>query len=564
LIRSRFQFARTLRHAGRYRHILGVLMKYGFEDVVQHLRGRLVFRFGRKAIPRGEKPAPDGRTRPERLRLALQEMGPTFIKLGQLLSTRPDLLPGEYIRELAMLQDHVPPEDASAIRRVVERELDGSVRTLFASFDADPLAAGSIAQVHHAVLKDGREVALKVLRPGVERTLQIECEIIQHIADWLGETSSPVGTLDLPRMADELTGAIQCEVDMTVERNNLHRFDANFRNDPTVRVPQTIEEFCTEDVLTMEYIDGVKPTSAEALRAAGLDPPLLAKRGADFVLRQIFEFGVFHSDPHPGNMFMLPGNVVVAIDFGQVARLRQRDRDLLGDLVLAIVDQEPHQIIRAVETAGLIDDETDTEALLADAEELIDRYYHRPLKDIPLRDVISQIFRLIREHHLRPPAQFTMMLKSLMTIESMAMELDPQFDIIAALKPHARRYKLEQIDPRRLFHRVSHVLRDAGNLAARMPADARVLLAKARKGEFQLRVHHEHLEELTHTLDKSSNRISFALIIAALLVASSMLTPQEGFVLGLVPLQVLGVVGYCVAAVLGFWLLVSILRGRHM
>lgn len=539
-------------------------MKYGFEDVAQRLRGRLVFRFGRKAVPPQRKAVPDGRTRPERLRLALQELGPTFIKLGQLLSTRPDLLPAEYIAELSSLQDHVPPEEPSAIRRVVERELQGPVEQLLTRFDPDPLAAGSIAQVHRAVLKDGSEVAMKVLRPGVERTLQVECEIIQRLADWLGETDSPAGTLDLPRMAGELTGAIRREVDMTVERDNLQRFARNFQADPTVHIPGVFEDYCTERLLTMEYIDGLKPTNADALRAAGLDPPLLAKRGADFVLRQIFEFGVFHSDPHPGNMFMLPDNIVVAIDFGQVARLRQRDRALLGDLVLAIVEKDPRQILRAVESADLLDDRTDSDALQADAEEIIDRYYHRPLKDIPLHDVIGQIFRLIREHHLCPPAQFTMMLKSLMTIESLALELDPGFDIIAALKPHARRYRLEQLDPRKLFQRMGHAFRDAGNLAARMPADARALLAKARKGDFQLRVHHEHLEQLTHTLDKSSNRISFSLIIAALLVASSMLTPQEGLVLGLVPLQVLGVIGYCAAAVLGLWLLVSILRGRHL
>jgi ubiquinone biosynthesis protein len=555
---------RTFKHARRYRHIMAVLMKYGFEEVVQQLKHRLTFRFGKRAVPTRARQDISGRSRPERVRLALQELGPTFIKLGQLLSTRPDLLPPEYIDELSQLQDHVRPEKYDAIRKVVESELKQPIDELFMEFDHESIAAGSIAQVHRAVLQGGHEVVVKVRRPRVVETLQTECEIIESIADWMGKTSSPAGVLDLPRMAREFTFAVSREVDMAVERENLRRFANNFRDDRTVHVPEVIDEYCTVGVLTMEYIHGIKPRSADVLRQAGLDPKILAQRGADFVLRQIFEYGVFHSDPHPGNMFMLEGNIVVPIDFGQVARLRGNDRDLLSDLVLAIVDREQEEIIRAFRSADLLGEDTDVDALSADAEELIDRYYHMPLKDIPLQEVISEIFRLIREHGIQPPAQFTLMLKSLMTIESLAMELDPNFDTIEALKPHARRFRLQQYDPRRIFSRVRHGVQDLADLANRLPNDTQAIIAKIRRGEFSMRVHHEHLEELTHTLDKSSNRISFSLIIAALLVASSLLTPQQGRVLGLISLQMLGILGYCAAAVLGIWLLVSILRSRHL
>jgi ubiquinone biosynthesis protein len=537
-------------------------MKYGFEEVVDRLRHISVFaRMARRGDGEGE--ALREKSRPQRVRLALQELGPTFIKLGQLLSTRPDLLPPEYIEELSLLQDRVPPENFSDVRKVIEDELGAPIATHFQHLDPTPLAAGSIAQVHRAVTKDGREVVVKVCRPGVDETLETECEMILHIADWLGKTQSPAGKLDLPRMAREFTQAVSHEVDMTVERNNLRRFAGNFEEDSTVHVPDDVEELCTKRVLTMEFIDGLKPRSAEVLREAGLDPEVLARRGADFVLRQIFEFGLFHSDPHPGNMFMLPENIVVPIDFGQVARLRDGDQELLSELVLAIVDRDAQQIVRAINSAELASDETDTDQLSADAEDLIDRYYHMPLKDIPLREVIAEIFRLIRAHELQPPAQFTLMLKSLMTIESLAMELDPDFDIINALKPHARRFQLQRLDPRRLFHRIRDAARDTADLVGRLPEDARAIIKKARRGDFQVRVHHEHLEELSSTLDKSSNRISLALIIAALLIASSMLTPQEGKVFGLVRLETLGVIGYVAAAVGGIWLGVSILRGRH-
>ncbi len=551
-----------MKHARRYRHIAAVLMKYGFKEAVHRLRHISIFtRLTRKGD--GEHETLRKKSTPVRLRMALQELGPTFIKLGQLLSTRPDLLPPDYIQELSELQDRVTPEKFSAIEKVINHELDGPARERIREIDSECLAAGSIAQVHRAVLNDGREIVLKVCRPNIQDTLATECEMIVNIADWLGKTDTPAGRLDLPRMAREFTTAVSREVDMTVERNNLQRFAANFANDRTVHVPTTIEPLCSSCVLAMEYVDGIKPRNAQVLREAGLNPKLLARRGADFVLRQIFEFGVFHSDPHPGNMFMLPDNIVAAIDFGQVARLRNHDQELLTELVLAIVDQDADQIIRAFKNADLIGEETDIPALAADAEDLIDRYYHMALKDIPLQDVISEVFRLIRAHHIHPPAQFTLMLKSLMTIESLALELDPDFDIINALKPHARRFRLEQFDPRRIFRQVRSTMHETAEFVGRLPDDARAIIKKVRKGEFQMRVHHEHLEELSSTLDKSSNRISFALIIAALLVASSMLTPQDGMVLGLMRLETLGVIGYCAAAVGGIWLGVSILRSRH-
>jgi ubiquinone biosynthesis protein len=540
-----------------------VLMKHGLADVVQRLPGKL--RFWRHSGSSGEtESAGRGKSRPVRVRLALQELGPTFIKLGQMLSTRPDLVPPEYIRELSALQDRVPPSDFTLIRRTIESELGDSIESLFLAFQTEPLAAGSIAQVHRATLQDGREVVLKVCRPDVQQTIRVECEMLENLAEWIGTLNHDSETIDLPRMVREFTEAVSREADMALERQNLQRFADNFADCPTVHIPGYVEEYCTTAILTMEYIDGVKPADLEVLQQAGLDPELLAERGADFVLQQIFEFGVFHSDPHPGNMLMLPENIVAPLDFGQVARLHQGDQELLSELVLAIVDREPGQIVRALDNANMLADATDRDALLSDAQDLMDRYYDLPLKDIPLREVISQMFRLIRRHQLKPPAQFTLMLKSLMTIESLAAHLHPDFDILSALRPYAIRFRLRQLDPRRYFSRLHSTVKDTMELASDLPSDARSILKNIKKGDFKLRVHHEYLEELTHTVDKSSNRISFSLIIAALLVASSMLTPQEGKVLGVVSLQVLGVIGYCIAAVLGLWLLVSILRSRRM
>jgi ubiquinone biosynthesis protein len=329
-------------------------------------------------------------------------------------------------------------------------------------------------------------------------------------------------------------------------------------------VPAVYEDYCSRGVLTMEYIEGVKPADAAALRQAGLDPATVARRGADFVLREIFEFGFFHTDPHPGNFFVLPGNVLAPIDFGQVARLTEDGLAMLTEVVLAIVDGDAVGVVAALRRAGMLEDQTDEEALVRDTAELLDGYYNLPLKDIPFRQAIAEAFEIIRSHRLRPPAEFTLMMTCLMTIESLASSLDSGVQIVEHLKPYARRLRLRLIDPRRMARGLGRAMREARDLAQRLPEDINVLASRMRRGQFQVRVHHEHLENLVRTVDKSSNRISFALIIAGLLIASSMLVAQPGQVLGLVSLQSLGVVGYLAAAVLGLWLVGSIMRSRHV
>ncbi len=543
---------------------MAVLMKYGFEDVVGSLSRRLTLRLGRRAVPSRVKRAAEGRSRPARVRLTLQELGPTFIKLGQLLSTRPDLLPGEYIEELERLQDQVAPDRFPLVRAEIESQLGGRLEDVFESFQATPIAAGSIAQVHRAVTRDGQSVVVKARRPGIVETIRTECEILEDLAGLLKATFLDLETVDPQRMVKEFTAAVMKEVDLANERRNQMRFARNFADDPTVHVPQVHEEYCTEGVLTMEYIDGIKPNDDEAMRRAGLDRKVLATRGADFVFRQIFEFGFFHTDPHPGNFFFLPGNVVTALDFGQMARLTWDDRRLLREVLLAIVDRDLPRLVRTFERRGMLSDQTDTEQLIRDADGMIDVYYNLPLKDIPFGRSIGEGFDLIRRHRIRPPVEFTMMMKSMMTVESFAVALDSDFEIVERLKPYARRFRLQEMDPRLMLRTLRKALREMAELGAHLPDDINAIVGKFRRGQFQLRVHHEHLESLASMLDKSSNRISFALIIAALLVGSSLLVAQQGNVLGLIRLQTLGILGYLTAAAMGIWLLISILRSRRL
>lgn len=585
-----FGFRRTVKHLRRYRHIVGVLIKYGFEEAAGIFARRFHIGLGGRAFPGLDRQRLLQVSLPQRVRMAAEELGPTFIKLGQLLSTRPDLVPDEYVRELEHLQDNVAPEKYQAIREAVKSELGGYPEEVFATFDPVPIAAASIAQVHKATTREGHDVVVKIRRPGIVKTLRVELEILQDLAVLFKSRAKLPETFDPVRMVKEFSEAVSKEVDLANERRNQERFIRNFEGDPTVHVPRVFERYCTGGVLTMEYIDGLKPgqvprarfsrrkrpaktcgvaasketaqTQASEQDESKPDPKMIASRGADFVLKQVFDFGFFHTDPHPGNFLILPANVLAPLDFGQVGRLTRQDRMLLEQMVLAIVDNDAGKMVHGLERAQVVDEDTNLSELTRDLEDILDTYSNLPLKDIPLGEAIRRTFDVMRENKIEPPRDFTLMLKSLMTIEAFASDMDPEFQIMEHLKPYARKFTYEQIRPKTLLRQFRTAARSTGELASRLPDDAQAILGKFRRGRFKVHIHHEHLEELEDTLDISSNRISFSVIIAALLIASSMLVPQEGTILGFVRYQTLGIVGYLTAAAMGIWLLVSIIRYR--
>jgi len=558
-----YRVRRTAAHLARYRHIMSVLIKYGFEEVAGLVARRFRVGLGSKGIPTNRSEEMLQVSAARRLRMAMEELGPTFIKLGQLLSTRPDLIPAEFVEEFERLQDQVTPERPEIIREEIRRQLGAYPEELFAAFEVEPIAAASIAQVHRVRLKDGRIGAMKIRRPGIVKVIRTELEILEDFAALLKRRLRNGDVIDPQRMVREFAQAVLKEVDLSRERKNLQRFGRNFADDPTVHVPAVFEEYCTEAILMMEFIEGIKPSQVEQLRAEGYDPKEIARRGADFVLKQVFDFGFFHTDPHPGNFLIMKGNVLAPLDFGQVGRLSRPDRELMQAIVLSIVSGDVTRVLQALERAEMIEERTDILELRRDLEDLLDNYSNMPLKDIPFGEAIRRGFEIIRSHHIQPPRDFTLMLKCLMTIESFARGLDPDFQIINHLKPYARRFTMESYKPSGVLRQLGKAVQGAGELAGRFPEDAAAILSKVRRGQFHIHIHHEHLDELERTMDNSSNRLSFAIIIAALLIASSLLVAQEGTVLGLLSLEALGIAGYLTAAVVGVWLLVLILQGRR-
>lgn len=558
-----FQIKRTYNHLVRYRHIMGVLMKYGFEEIAGVFARRLKVGLGSKRFPTARIQNLAQTSLPQRVRMAAEELGPTFVKLGQMLSTRPDLVPADYVSELENLQDQVAPEKYKAIRNTVKQQLGEFPEDIFATFDHVPLAAASIAQVHRARTKEGREVVVKIRRPGIVKTIHTEMEMLRDLAALVKPRLGRDSTIDPVRMVNEFSQAVTKEVDFSNERRNQQRFIRNFQSDPMVHVPEVFEEYSSEGILTMEFIDGIKPSEIDQLENAGLKPKVIASRGADFVLKQVFDHGFFHTDPHPGNFLILPENILAPLDFGQVGRLARQDRTLMQYIVLSIVDGEAAKIVQGLERGETLSEETDVAELTRDLEEILGDYSGLPLKDIPFGEALRRAFDVIRQHRITPPRDFTLMLKCLMTIETFATDLDTEFQIIDHLRPYARKFSFEQVSPENLFRQLRKATRGAGELATRFPEDAAAIINKFRRGNFKMHVYHDHLEELEQTLDNSSNRISFAVIIAALLIASSLLVPQEGDVLGVISFETLGIIGYLTAAAMGVWLLASIIRHRR-
>ena len=541
---------------------MAVLGKYGFQEASEAARDRFPFSFlGWFRRRRGKKPV-QRHSRPVRVRLALEEMGPMFIKLGQLLSTRPDLIPKEYIRELEKLQDDVPPLPSREIIQELEHHLEDSIDSLFAEFDREPLAAGSIAQVHYGRLPTGEEVAIKIRRPGIVETIRAEIGILRDITNLLRIILFEDSEIDVQQMVEEFSRAILQEADLNHERQNLTRFRLNFQNDQTVRIPAFYRQFCTEGVVVMEYIHGLRPGTREDMLQAGLEPLTISENGTRFVLSQIFEHGLFHTDPHPGNLLIMENNVLAPLDFGQVARLGRGDLQLMNEMMVAIVDNDADILMRALDRHNMLSERTDENRLRGQMEAMLANYYGLPLAEIPFNELFAEIFDIIRNNHIRPPRQFTLMLKAMLTTENMATTMNPDYNIIEHLQPYAKRYRLRAMDPRNLSRNVRNAARGASELAARLPDDLNSIISKARTGKFQMRIHHEHLNELSDTLNKSSSRISFALIITGLLVSSSMLVPQDGTLLQLVTYQQLGIFGYLAAAMLGIGMIISIIRSR--
>jgi len=550
---------RTYRNLNRYRQILAILFRYGFGDLVELLKIDQYIEIGLQLIARNRRDRLEKLSRAERVRMAFEELGPTYIKFGQILSVRPDLVPADFARELSKLQDEVPPFPFSEVSKTMETEFGSPPEELFDIFDETPFASASIGQVHRAGLKDGEMVAVKVQRPGIRKIIEIDLEIMLHLATLMERHIEEMSLYQPVKIVEEFARTLEKEIDYTIEATSMERFTRHFLDDPTIYIPKVFRDKTTEHVITMELVSGIKVSEIVRLEEAGLDRKTITARGADFYLKQIFDFGFFHADPHPGNIFVLPGNVICPLDFGMTGSVDRQNREDFVDLIDSVVHRNEARATQMLLKVTYWDDEPDIRLLEKDVSDFMGQHLYKPLKDIKIGKLLNHLLELASRYHLMIPPDIFLMMKALTTIEGVALVLDPDFDMIAQTAPFIERVKLARFHPGRIAGDIIKLGSEMLQFIQQFPKDTLEITRLIRQQKLSLKWEHKGLETILATHDRISNRISFSIIIAALIIGSALIVISETPPL-FYGISLIGIVLFSTAAIMGIWLLVAILR----
>lgn len=552
------QFEAISRHTKRYRQI-GVVAAHhhlGYLLDQAGLARLLPRRWRRSNETEAEFP---GRTTWRRVRLALEELGGTFIKLGQILSTRRDLLPDELVDELEKLQDEVPFLPYSEVRQVIEDEMGADPEELFATFEHNPVAAASIAQVHFATLHTGDEVAVKVQRPHIADEMETDFEILLNLAKLLERSTSwarQQGVVDIVRQIMEATRE---EMDFTLEGHNADRFRDNFADEPGVHIPRIYWKYTTKRVLTMERITGVKLNDLMTIDAKLVDRKGIAKLGAKLYLKQVLEDGFFHADPHAGNIFIEENGRIAFVDFGAVGRIDEDLREQIADLFLAIVHRDIKAIIDALLTIGIAPNDVDRAAMARDISRTVSKYYGLPIQQLRAAEIVSKQMALARKYSIRIPADFTLATKTVVILDGIGRGIDPTFNIFEIAQPFAREMIRRRFSPVRFLVDMLNDMQGAHRLLRSAPQDFANLLDSLNSGRLTMRFEPTKIDKPISHLHQMTNRLSFSVVVAAIIIGSSLIV-QAGVGPLLHGWPVLGIVGFVTASLLGFYLLISMLR----
>lgn len=488
-------------------------------------------------------------TLPVRLRQVLQELGTTYIKLGQTLSTRPDLVGDDFAREFSKLQDDNPPLDFKLIRKVVESELGDRLENLFLEFDEEPLASASIGQVHRAVLNDNREVAVKIQKPGVEELVKTDLSMMKFLAKRIDEFIPPARNYNLPGIVNEFERSILKEIDYIQEVRNINVFNNNFKDVDYVYVPRTHAPYCTPKVMTMELVKGTK-VSEVVLHPQEFNPKLIARRGVESYFKQIMIDGFFHADPHSANIYILEDNVICFLDFGMMGILDADFQENLAELFIYFMDTNVNGIINQLMYMDILEQDARSRSLKYDLTDLMYRYYGTELKGIQggMEDLVS----LMRKYGVSLPREFVLMARGIAMLEELGLQLDPEFNAVEILKPMTIKIVKKKFSPFKLVDFIKDNIFEVEHLLKTLPRSINRTLYKIEEGKFTLEVEHKDLERI-------SNKISMALIISALLIGSSLTILSDKGIL-ILGLPFLGVIGFTLSAILGFWMVISLMK----
>jgi ubiquinone biosynthesis protein len=555
----------TARELPRLREISSVFMRHGLGDLVRRTGIATLLERAGQVLQLGEASEIAHLGPPQRARLAFEQLGPTFIKLGQMLSTREDLLPPTWTSELAQLHSHVAPVPFDDLLPEVELALGRSPYEVFSNLEREPYAAASIAQVHRATLASGAQVILKIRRPGVEAKVEADLRILERLAN-LVENEIPEARRYRPvQIVGQLRSSLERELDLAVEARNTERFARNFADDLDILVPRVYWEWTSSAMNVQEHIEGIRGNDLAAIDKAGLDRKSLAARGADAVLKMILVDGFFHADPHPGNVMYLPGNRIALIDFGMVGRLSTVRRWQIVEL-LAGLARHDEEVMLEVLLDWRGDDVVDEARLAADLGELAFDYADVQLKDLKIGVLLRKISSILREHSIVLPVDLTLLFKALISLEGLGRQYDPEFRLIEHVKPFLDRAMRERYQPAEAARRAQVTFNDFFNLVTSMPRDMARLVKDARHGRMRIDLDLKRLDSFGHRLHTAINRATIGIMTASLVIGSSIvMTVAEGPTLfGLPLLTFFGLLGYLIAFVNSLWIILSIWRsGRR-
>src|SRR3569623_870560 len=552
----------VVRDLPRLHEIASVMIRYGWGDLVRVLgisgalerAGRVLHWHSTSEISQLDAPV--------RVRRALEELGPTFVKLGQVLATRVDMFPPHWITEFEKLHSQVPAVPYERLHRDLVAASKGDPAEVFAEFDTVPLAAASIAQVYRATLKDGTRVVVKMRRPGIEGVIQADLRIMEHAAKLLESAVPDSRRYDPVQIVSQFRRSLNRELDLAKEARNIDQFARHFADEPLVKIPRVYWEFTNDRVNVQEEIIGMAGVAPDKLRAQWLDPKLLAARGADAVLRMVLEHGYFHADPHPGNVLFLPDNRIGMLDFGMVGMLTNPRRNQIVDLLHALTRKDAQALLLVLldwsgESVG------DEDRLAYDVAELLQSYDDLQLKDVKLGGLLNDITAVMRDNNLVLPADLPLLFKTLITLEELGQQLEPEFHMIDHVTPYVERVIQQRYTPQALLARGRKSVRETLEVLADVPRDLRHLLRDMRRGRVKVDLDLKRLDQFGHQLDRASNRLTMGILTASLGVGSSIIMTVKGGP-QLFGLPLFGLLGFLIAFFNSLWIIFSIWRsGKH-
>lgn len=550
---------KQLKHSKRYKEILNAFIKNGFSH--------FLFRIGlARSTDKTVNKNMNFKDIGIKLRHALQTLGPTFIKLGQIASSRRDFVPKEIAEELEKLQDSVNPFSFDQVQRIIEQELGDQIENIFKSVESTPLATASIGQVHIGELFSGEKVAIKIQRPEIEDNIHIDLEILHDIARMMDEKMEWARAYHIRDMIEEFSHSIKNELNYYMEGRNGEKILQQFLEDPLIHIPKIYWEYTTQRILTMQKIKGIKVNHIEELDKGGYNKPLIAERIANAMFEQVLEHGFFHGDPHPGNIFVLPNNEIAFLDFGMVGQLSEDLKLHFAELLLNVKDQNAKAMMKTFAKMELMDHVTDTAKLHRDLDALLSKYYDISLDEINLGSIILEIFNIAYRHQVEIPKDISIIGKAILTMEEIIKLLDPTFSIMQAVEPYGERLIKKRYHPKRILEQSFEEITENIELLKDIPKDLKQIATIIQKGKMQLQLNVTELQSFLKRLDRISNRLSFSIILLSFSILMCGLiigAAISGHTTSLWRLPVIEV-GSIIATAMFIFMIITIIRSGRM